>query len=45
MYTSKVTEMGRGKKKEKMDDIPLWTPGPGTYPLPTSFVNKNTTKI
>jgi len=45
IYTSRVTELGRGKKTEKMSDLPEWTPGPGTYPVPTDFVNKRTTKV
>ena len=32
--------MGRGKKTQKLDETPEWTPGPGEYPLPTDFVKK-----
>ena len=37
--------MGRGTKTKKMSDIPDWTPGPGTYPAPTDFVQKQTEKL
>ena len=43
-YTSKATEMGRGKKCEKLDNAPLWTPGPGAYNKPTDFEKKSEIK-
>lgn len=43
-YTSRATELGRGVKKQKMDDLPEWTPGPGEYGLLTDF-NKKTTVV
>jgi hypothetical protein len=36
-YTSRATELGRGTKTQKMDMVPEWTPGPGTYEQKTDF--------
>jgi len=40
-YTSRATELGRGTKTKKMDMVPEWTPGPGTYEPSTAFVKKH----
>lgn len=40
-YTSRATELGRGTKTKKMDMVPEWTPGPGTYEAGTAFVKKH----
>jgi hypothetical protein len=44
MYTSKATEMGRGKKCDKISDAPTWTPGPGAYNKPTEFERRTEMK-
>ena len=41
LFTSPATEMGRGRKAQKLDHLPEWTPGPGAYQQPTDF-NKRT---
>jgi hypothetical protein len=32
--------MGRGRKAQKMDHLPEWTPGPGAYQQPTDFIKR-----
>lgn len=44
-YTSRATELGRGTKTKKMDMVPEWTPGPGTYELGTDFNKREEERI
>jgi len=39
MYSSRATELGRGKKVNKFTMAPDWTPAPDAYTLKTDFVN------
>jgi len=40
IFTSPATEMGRGRKAQKLDHLPEWTPGPGAYQQPTDFIKR-----
>lgn len=39
MYSSRATELGRGKKVNKFTDAPDDTPAPNSYTLKTDFIN------
>ena len=45
LHTSRAAEIGRGKKDTKMNDLPEWTPGPGTYPFKSDFVKKEASRL
>jgi len=41
LYSSRATELGRGKKVNKFTDAPDYTPAPNAYTLNTDFINQS----
>jgi hypothetical protein len=41
LYSSRATELGRGRKVNKFTDAPDYTPAPNAYTLKTDFINQS----